>query len=35
MIDGLWLERQNVEDIAHQLGIQVVPLIGRNALRGG
>ncbi|MDY0094420.1 MAG: RNA ligase family protein [Candidatus Vecturithrix sp.] len=32
MIDGLWLERQNVEDIAHQLGIQVVPLIGQGTL---
>lgn len=32
MVDGIWLERHNVEDIAHQLGIRVVPLIGQGTL---
>jgi ATP-dependent RNA circularization protein (DNA/RNA ligase family) len=32
MVNGIWLERHNVEDIAHQLGIRVVPLIGQGTL---
>jgi len=32
MIDGLWLERHNVEDIAHKLKIDVVPIVGQGTL---
>ncbi|MCP4403092.1 MAG: hypothetical protein GY801_38020 [bacterium] len=32
MIGGLWLERHNVEDIAHKLEIQVVPIVGQGTL---
>ncbi len=32
MIGGLWLERHNVEDIAHNLEIQVVPIVGQGTL---
>ena len=31
-INGLWLERENVEDIASKFGIQVVPIIGHGTL---
>ncbi len=31
-IGGLWLERHNVEDIAHKLEIQVVPIVGQGTL---
>ena len=34
-IDGWWLERENVEDIACKLGIGVVPIVGRGTLRDG
>jgi ATP-dependent RNA circularization protein (DNA/RNA ligase family) len=32
-IGGIFLERENVEDIANNLGIKVVPIIGRGTLR--
>lgn len=32
MIDGLWLRRDSVEDIAKQFGIETVPVIGRGNL---
>ena len=32
VIDGLWLERHNVEDIAHKLNIHVVPIVGQGTL---
>lgn len=32
-IDGWWLERKNVEDIAQKLGIEVVPIIGTGTLQ--
>lgn len=32
MIDGLWLERYNVEDIAHKLNLNVVPIVGQGTL---
>ena len=31
-IDGIWLERHNVEDIAEKLGIDTVPIVGRGPL---
>lgn len=31
-IDGLWLERKNVDDIAFNLGIKSVPIIGTGTL---
>lgn len=31
-IDGVWLERKNVIDIAHTLGIQVVPFVSQGPL---
>lgn len=31
-INGLWLERHNVSDIAHKLGISAVPEVGRGTL---
>lgn len=31
-IDGWWLERPNVEEIAHALGLEVVPIIGTGDL---
>lgn len=31
-IEGIWLERTNVEDIAAQLGIRVVPIVGAGPL---
>src|SRR3990167_4157101 len=31
-INGLWLERKNVEDIANKFGIQIVPIIGYGTL---
>jgi len=31
-INGIWLERENVEDIANKLGIKVVPIIGHGTL---
>lgn len=33
LIDGLWLRREDVEDIAGKLGISVVPMVGRGTLR--
>jgi ATP-dependent RNA circularization protein (DNA/RNA ligase family) len=32
MIGGFWLERENVEDIAAHLGIDVVPIVGLGPL---
>lgn len=32
MINGIWLERNNVEDIADKLGIQVVPVCAYDTL---
>jgi len=34
-IDGWWLYRTNIEDIAHNLGIKCVPLIGTTTLLEG
>ncbi|QEP41893.1 hypothetical protein D5085_01260 [Ectothiorhodospiraceae bacterium BW-2] len=34
-IDGIWLERQNVEDIAQKLVIDSVPMIGEGTLLEG
>lgn len=31
-IGGIWLERENVKDIARNLGIEVVPILGRGTL---
>jgi len=31
-IDGIWLERKNVEDVAAKLGIEAVPMIGFGSL---
>lgn len=31
-IGGIWLERDNVEDIANKLNIKVVPIIGKGTL---
>lgn len=31
-VGGMWLERANVEDIAQQLGIKVVPVLGYGTL---
>ncbi len=35
LINGNWLERENVEDIAGKLGIKVVPIIQRGTLMQG
>jgi ATP-dependent RNA circularization protein (DNA/RNA ligase family) len=35
MIDNIWLERHNVEDIADKLGIQVVPIVAKGPLMKG
>lgn len=32
LIDGWWLERKNIEDIAASLGLQVTPIVGRGTL---
>lgn len=32
LIDGWWLGRENMEDIAEKLGIKVVPIIGEGTL---
>ncbi len=32
-INGIWLERENVEDIANRLGINICPLIGIMTLK--
>lgn len=32
LIDGWWLERKNVEDIARSLNFQVAPIVGRGTL---
>ena len=34
-IDGIWLERHNVEDIADKLHIQTVPIVGKGTLQDG
>jgi hypothetical protein len=34
-INGVWLERENVEDIAKQLAIPVVPVVFRGSLEEG
>lgn len=34
-IGGVWLERANVEDIAHKLGIGVVPIVFEGTLTDG
>lgn len=31
-IDGWWLERKNIEDIAQKLGVKVVPIVGKGTL---
>ncbi len=31
-IDGWWLRRADVEDIANHLGLTVVPIVGRGTL---
>lgn len=31
-VNGLWLERENVEDIANKFGVKVVPIIGHGTL---
>lgn len=33
-IDGWWLYRENIEDIAHKLGIKCVPIVGHTTLGG-
>lgn len=35
LVDGVWLERHNVEDIADKLGIMVVPIVGKGTLLEG
>ena len=35
MINGNWLERESIEDIAEKLGIKVVPIIGGGTLMDG
>jgi hypothetical protein len=35
LIDGIWLERQNVEDIADKLKIKAVPIIEKGTLLDG
>jgi ATP-dependent RNA circularization protein (DNA/RNA ligase family) len=35
MINGNWLERENVEDIAEKLGIKIVPIVYRGTLCDG
>jgi hypothetical protein len=32
-IDGYWLRRESIEDIASKLGIDVVPIIGKGTLK--
>lgn len=32
LIDGWWLKRKNIEDIANKLEIDVVPIVGRGTL---
>ena len=32
LINGIWLERKSVEDIAEKFGIKVVPIIGHGTL---
>ena len=34
-IDGIWLERHNIEDIANKLLIDIVPVIGKGTLLEG
>lgn len=34
MESGIWLERQNVEDVAFKMGIQSVPVVGYDTLGG-
>ena len=34
-IDGIWLERHNVEDIAAKLMIKIVPIVGKGTLLEG
>lgn len=34
-VDGIWLERHNVEDIARQLDVEVVPIVGKGTLLEG
>jgi len=34
-INGLWLRRNDVEDIANKLGIKAVPCVGRGTLQDG
>ena len=31
-INGLYLERESVEDIARKIGLKIVPIIGRGTL---
>lgn len=35
LVDGIWLERHNVEDIADKLDIKVVPIVGKGKLLDG
>ena len=32
LINGMWLERENVEDIANKFGLKIVPIIGNGNL---
>ena len=34
-VDGIWLERHNVEDIASQLDVKIVPIVGKGTLFEG
>jgi ATP-dependent RNA circularization protein (DNA/RNA ligase family) len=34
-VDGIWLERHNVEDISSQLDVKVVPIVGKGTLFEG
>lgn len=34
-VDGMWLERHNVEGIADKLGIKIVPIVGKGTLFDG
>ncbi len=34
-VDGIWLERHNVEDIAGKLGVDIVPVVGKGTLSDG
>lgn len=33
-VEGWWLERHNVEDVARKLGMPIVPVVGNGTLKG-